>query len=174
MSTDRNRRKKASLAIIALALGALFVDRFLLDGGESPAPAVADDATSPVRHDHAASPDAEGLSIPELPFPRSLPDAAHRILQRDLFAFPAVDAADSESRRGNTRLSDAETFAAGHRLEAVLSDGQFAIAVVNGMWLRIGHRLDGCTLTRIERTRAYFSCGKDQAVLDLEKSDPGS
>ncbi len=159
--------------LIAVALSALFVDRFLLGGHPVSVEASAEDrANAAVDKVLALTP--TGLSIPELPFPRNLPDTADAPPSRDIFAFPTAPQPDSDGQaegerkgKGAPVLSDASTFATRNHLEAVLSNNAFQVAVVNGLWMRTGQTLDACTLVRIEGTRAYFECPDGTPVLDL-------
>ncbi len=61
-----------------------------------------------------------------------------------------------------------------HRLDAIMSDQDLIIAVVDGTLVQPGQVIDGCTLTRLEGTRAYFNCFDGEAVLDLQTRDHGS
>ena len=162
--------------LIALALSALFVDRFLLGGQSAPVEASANEPTH-AAVDRVLALTPTGLSIPELPFPRNLPDTSDAPSSRDLFAFPAKpDPKPAPSGRGEERnangalvLSDTATFIKEKHLDALLSNKSFQVAVVNGLWMRAGQSLDGCTLVRVEGTRAYFGCPDGTPVLDLAK-----
>jgi hypothetical protein len=167
-------KTRVYVAIIIVALAALFVDRFLLGGKSLPATAVAkESAAHGVKSKSDATPD--GLSIPELPFPRNLPRAGDPALMRDLFAFVGASQDDrgAAGRAGRgakssaDALSDAASFGSTHHLDAVLLGSGLEVAVINNVWVQKGQTLDGCTLERIEKTRAYLKCGEDQAVLDL-------
>ena len=162
-------KTRTYVLIIVLALAAFGVDRFLIGGHAAPAEAATKgSARAAVERVLAMTP--TGLPIPELPFPRNLPDVPAGPASRDLFAFPSAvhdgraGRRTADARRG---LSDAAAFAVRNHLYAVLSDGGLQVAVVNGLWMQTGQTLDACTLTRVEGTRAYFQCAKDEAILDL-------
>jgi len=159
------------IAITLLALGALFVDRFLFGGSTAPAEVAAQDTVQEITaRVQALSP--TGLSIPELPFPRNLTALSDAATVRDLFAPPGPEPASKRgaaAHRQDAAKADAETFTSRNRLEAVLSDRETPMAVVNGKWIRVGQSVDGCTLTRVEGTRAYFQCVEEAIVWDLAK-----
>lgn len=60
---------------------------------------------------------------------------------------------------------DQAAFQAGHELGGVLDHERLKIAIIDGRWLRIGDKVDGCTLTRISGDTVCFECYDGEAVL---------
>lgn len=176
----RAKKKRIYLGVIGLCGIALLVDRLVItQGASAPAEAFADmRGPSPKPSDAGA--DRKTVSIPELPFPRILNPMNPAEPIRDLFAPP--DNSGGSDRSGNARGrrgvgtgSDASSanrraFLAGHHLKAVLDDPRLKIAIVDGLWVRIGQTVDGCRLTKVEGIRASFTCPDGEAVLILETS----
>lgn len=181
---SRAKKKRIYLGVIGLCGIALLVDRLVVsEGASAPAEALAD-----VRGPNLQPSDADAgkktVSIPELPFPRMLKpmDPAEPI--RDLFAPP--DKSGDSGRVGNARgqsgtgsAGDASptnrlAFLAGYHLKAVLDDPRLKIAIVDGLWVRIGQTVGGCRLTKVEGPRACFACSDGEAVLTLETAQSRS
>lgn len=171
------RKRRTYVLVVALGLGAIAVDRLVLRPDATPADARAGEPAALLDQTVATGTAGAALSIPELPFPRDLPSLNTNRPFRDLFARKSADQADAASTSQNSiadvgpdRPSDSATFVAQHRLEAVMSNAGLKIAVVNGVWLRVGQSIGECKLVTIDSTRAHFVCRNDEAVLDLRNS----
>lgn len=169
-------RKATYLAVMALGGAILAVDRFVLsDGTTQPAVALAGNPLAATASSSPAQTPA-GMPIPELPFPRGLepfdPDAP----MRDLFEPPA-SALDGDPSADKDRLllglnerperMNSAMFVARHRLGGVLVHERLRIAVVDGVWLRTGQAVDGCTLADISGDEVRFECLDGEAVLKM-------
>lgn len=178
-------KKRKQLYAILLTLGgiAFVVDRVVLTTSIStPATAVAaQTANSPATQPTSSMRDDESLSIPELPFPKNLPPYDSRFAMRDIFAPPSTwtkintlqDDADNDGSDidRHTRPNRSDIFLSQHRLDAVLNGPRLKIAVVDGLWIRVGDTLDGCKFRKIEGTAAIFSCKDGNAILNLVITD---
>lgn len=175
---SRAKKKRIYLGVIGLCGIALLVDRLVItQGASAPAEALAD-VRRPILKSSDAGTAKKTVSIPELPFPRMLKpiDPAETI--RDLFAPPdnsggSGSAGNARGRPGTGSRGDAlstsrHAFLAGYHLEAVLDDQRLKIAIVDGLWVRIGQTVGGCRLTKVEGVRACFACPDGEAVLTME------
>lgn len=175
---SRTKKKRIYLGVIGLCGIALLVDRLVItQGASAPAEAFAD-VHGPNLKPSDVGTGKKTVSIPELPFPPTLKpmDPAETI--RDLFAPP--DNSGSSSRAGNARgrrgtgskgdssPTNRQAFLAGYHLKAVLDDPRLKIAIVDGLWVRVGQTVGGCRLTKVEGIRACFACSDGEAVLTLE------
>ncbi len=174
-----HRKKRVYFAVMIFGGLALFVDRFVLsDNAAVPDAANASLAGLVVRSTDLPVPVAENApAIPEVPFPRGVERFTFGSEIRDVFAPPL--AASSEKARpygagkdgllsedgARARGLDRVAFEAQHELGGVLTHERLRIAIVDGRWLRIGDKLDGCTLTRISGEAACFECHNGEAVL---------
>lgn len=179
------RKKRIYLGLMALGAAALLVDRFVLsDGVTRPDSVLAGDRLAssppivPLAEDAAVA-----LPIPKIPFPRGLapfdPDRA----VRDVFLPPAFVGERRDSGDGNMAAGDGSRarpgttgtamFITRHKLDGVLIDQGLKIAIVDGLWIRLGELLDGCKLTDISGQEARFECRDAQAVLAIVV-DPGA
>ena len=157
---------------MVLGGAALVVDRCILTPSVTmPASVAASDVKSPARPPAAAAvpPDAP-LSIPELPFPRGIPTWDPRAPIRDLFAPHSGGSATDKAR--STSSEDAAkgtcvAFTKDHRLDAVLLQERLKIAIVDGVWVRIGESVDGCVLSEIVGNKVRFLCRDGDVVLTL-------
>jgi len=173
-------RRKRTLYLTLITLGglALAVDRLLLNhpitGPEDALGGLGTEllgaAPPPIRADSREP-------IPELVFPRPLPDGEEKTAIRDvfspppgIFAKPARNQSTDQNAHADgsadspTRLSSAE-LTVHHRLTGVLIDGTRSIAILDGGWLRIGEEVDGCRLVALTGQEAEFQCHDGKAVL---------
>jgi len=172
------RRKQTYLGVVLVGLAALAVDRWILPRGPAPAVASLDVPLESVRSILPGATAERDQSIPEVPFPRGLSAMDIEVGIRDLFARtdrpPTADDASPDNLAGADgrlrKLSLCDTFAAGHRLDAVLQNDGLRIAVVNGHWLRPGDTVDGCRFVALEGTQARFECADGCTTLDLKKA----
>lgn len=179
------RRKHACFTAIVLAGLALAVDRLILtDVSTNPQSAVA--GPKDVGSEETASPpaaEAPMLSIPELPFPRGLEptyDESRPI--RDLFALPEIVregmvTAGADKVGPNlpgyvpTEHASRATFVSQHRVDGVIIQARLKIAIVDGVWMRIGQSLDGCALKVIAGNEVRFSCSDGDVSLTVNAND---
>lgn len=189
------RKNQLLLGVLALGALALLVDRVFVGSPlATPATSTAGEfppATGPTpgvsvnpTPDKPNAKDGGGLalSIPELPFPRELPALAAGDRIRDVFARPKAGRSDANANGSPGNASDdSETgepqdragyFPQKHRLEAVYLDDGLRIAVVDGAWVAIGDRFDGCVLAAIEGNQATFRCGDRETVLRMDAATP--
>jgi hypothetical protein len=171
------RKRRTYVLVIVLGIGALAIDRLVLRPGAAPADARAQDAGIPASTTAVNSSSTGTLTIPELPFPRDLPPLGSAEPFRDLFSRNAAQrhAADEGTENNSPAAnllgpSDSASFLAPYRLEAVMAGAGLEIAVVNGVWLRVGESIGECKLVSIKGTQAHFECRNDEAVLDLRDS----
>jgi hypothetical protein len=120
------------------------------------------------------------LSVPELPFPRGAESFFEpAALSEDLFMPPPAiwvdDAVQAGTDKGESGLQGGNSpekatraiFVSSHRLEAVIVEKRLRIAVVDGVWLRVGQSLDGCRLMDILGSEVRFGCKDGEAVLKV-------
>ena len=181
-----SKKKRLYLGIVLLGGLALLLDRFVLPA-ESGRPASARAAsTSSARGTAGDAPKGElaALSIPQLHFPRLLPEADLSREPRDVFAPPERYLAPEEEDRsatdnpggasaaglgidGRQLQSKAENFAVTHTLTAVMIQPRLKLAIVDGVWVNIGQEVDECVLTQVEHGSATFECRDGEAVLQV-------
>lgn len=166
-------KKKLCLGIVGLCGLALIVDRLVpasqITGPESILAAQNDLST--------AVDAAPAASIPQLPFPRTIPAWDPTQTIRDLFAPPMAgrtqsmatpggDAGSENTRSGLSRGGMSRSaFASTHTLNAVMVVGRMRVAVLGEEWVREGQVFDGCTLNRIAGNQAVFSCYDGNVTL---------
>ncbi len=179
------RRRVVCLAVVSCGGLALAIDRCVLtDGVTQPVVALGDEGGDPrVRPDVAPPGEAHALSIPEVPFPRGLSASDNRLAtMRDLFA-PPREVLERLARKDGTDKDDpaagssegagrpnSATFVTQNRLDGVLLYQRLEIAIVNGLWVRIGQSVEGCTLAAISGKEARFECYDGEAVLTVNNS----
>ncbi len=173
-------KKRAYVAILILGGVALAIDRFVLpESASTPATVIAEETPPVTATEQKESESRASVPIPELPFPRGLKTFGLGSTIRDLFAAPkAFSDADTENgapdkngpgalRRVDDERNTSAAFVTQHNLEAVLVHARLRIAVIDGVWLRIGDVIDGCTLEGIAGRTARFSCHDGEVVLDM-------
>ena len=184
-----HRKKRVYFAVMIFSGLALFVDRFVLsDNAAVPDAANASLAGVVVRSTDSSVPVAENApAIPEVPFPRGVERFTFGSEMRDVFA-PPLAASSEESRlsgagggaagfslRGGPRglksaaRLDRASFEAQHELGGVLTHECLRIVIVDGRWLWIGDKLDGCKLTLISGEAAFFECHNGEALLKTSR-----
>ena len=169
------RRRNVYVGVMLIALAAFAVDRLLTDSprlvaAEGPSPPV--DVRSEMPLEAGSLP----VSIPRIPFPRGVQRAKMSVEFVDVFAPPWVR--DGSPQRGLgprpeaalTRVSLPRAFRERHTLTAIVAHGDVHVAVIDGLWVRVGDRLSGCELVRIADRTAVFKC--DDEVVDITLSDP--
>jgi hypothetical protein len=179
------RRKRACFTVMVLAGLALAVDRLILTdvptGAQSALARPTDAGSGETAFPSVA--EAPMLSIPELPFPTGLEPTydANRLI-RDLFSLPDVVrermvtasadkvGANSEGH-GSPEESSRAVFLLKHRLDGVVIQARLRIAIVDGVWMRIGQSLDGCALKVIAGNEVRFSCSDGDVSLTVNAND---
>ncbi len=176
------RRKRLSGAVMVLAAAALALDRCAFSNEPAAGFAMSGDLRQGAMSgsvDRGLAPvEMEStVSIPELPFPRGvaafdLPTSGAPV--RDLFAPPQSvvnrNAADTptdsnDSATNRSKRANRAAFLTHHRVSGIILFESLKIAIVDGMWLRKGQLLDGCTLKSVSGNEARFECYDGQAVL---------
>jgi len=170
-----SKQRKATIAVLALALLAFAVDKVFL-GAEGAGPRRAAGATPglPAGAAHAAP--ADGATLAGIPTGPSLADRLRDVaVSRDLKTDAVRDAfapAQSWMPKPTTRPATTRparqrpAFGKTHTLMALMA-GPNGSAIVDGECLRIGDKLDGYTLVSVTRQAAVFQCGGRQVRLGL-------
>lgn len=178
-------KNKSYLAVIALGLTALAVDRLYL-GTTSPAKTSAaqtptdDDQPSvkPARQPIVTAPSpTTATGVPELRFPRNLPPMDANVSLRDIFSPDGFVPPAGKANRNTSAKTKAdaaapeaighEQFGLTHSLGALMLVDGLKIAVISGQWLRVGETLDTCTLIRIEGESAIFECHDGEVAFSM-------
>lgn len=168
-------RQKGYVAILALALAALLVDRLIL-----PAP---DEAAAAHGAALAVTSTATGMIDPEaLVAEVDVAVPRHVVIGRRLEALaearglePGVvrDAFEPspswplEGMGTGPAASVAERFKAAHVLTAVMASGPRGYAIIDGRTLFIGQSLDGLTLIAVGTRSATLESSEARVVLEL-------
>jgi len=172
-------KRRVYFAVMIFSGLALFVDRFVFsDNAATPEAANASFPGVAVQSTDLSVPVAQNApAIPELPFPREVERFTFGSEIRDVFAPPSAASSEKLGPYGagedgllpgdgaRARGLDRASFEAQHELGGVLTHERLRIAIVDGRWLRIGDKLDGCTLTRVSGEAACFECHNGEAVL---------
>jgi len=171
-----SKRQRAFVAILALALGALIVDRAFLGSG-SPVPDEAVAGSSP-----AAAPPPSAPPRPPAGDAAGKPALADRLAElarahelktdeiRDAFRLsPAWLAECSPQPTGEPEPTPADRFAQAHRLTGVVVKGQAGIVLVDGGCVAIGQVLDGFRLVSVADNSAVFEANGQRVVLKLNE-----
>lgn len=174
---ELSKRQKSGLAVLAILLLALVVDRALLGGGNVPAGASASSTQAQAEPIADAEDPAETNSEPptiglaqklEALWSQKGLDASQA---RDVFSLPAswlTDIRPSTPVDGPPPEQDAVTvFAANHQLRGVLATDQARCVTVDDRVLRLGDGLDGFKLVAIEEDSVTFEAGGRQVTLRL-------
>jgi hypothetical protein len=181
------KRKRTYFAVMIVGGLALVVDRCVpSDGTLDPVAAVArvpGDSPTPASARPGETPPAS--SIPELPFPRDIelydPDSPipdlftppESVLPRDATDGAAGKATQDGERNTSVVGAARATFRLKHRLTGVLIDERLRIAIVDGMWVRVGQSLDGCVLSAVSGNQARFACHDGESVLEITDGSAG-
>jgi len=188
-----SRQQKIYLAILALVLGALLVDRLFLSRQPAPAEAYAEPETVTVEASTYSDPlpgetiakfPRSGVpAMTDLPEPNSqspsiklakqleilLPEECLDLNQaRDAFSLPAAWLDELCAQNLPGQADAAARFAKSHQLKAVLIDGQNNSALVDDHLLIPGQELDGFKLVTVDKDSATFEAGTKQAILKLK------
>ena len=188
-----SRQQKIYLAILALVLGALLVDRLFLSRQPAPAEAYAEPETvtveastysDPLSGDTIAEFPRSGVpAITGLPEPNSqspsiklaqqleilLPDECLDLDQaRDAFSIPPSWLAEVYTQNQPGQDDAAARFAKSHQLKAVLIDGQNNSALVDDHLLILGQKLDDFKLVAVNEDSATFEAGTKRVILKLK------
>jgi hypothetical protein len=175
---------KKKLYVLVMILGgiALFVDRVFLSSSSEPevaeaaTTATADDKPASVK---AVSPTPQASPIPELNFPRQLPAYDVSTLLRDWFEAPKLPGIEQppegtpdngsplDLRAAVALVSAKEAFVANHRLDGIVINDNWQIAIVDSVWLRVGQAMDDCMLSEVSGRTAVFACEDGDAQLTL-------
>ncbi len=174
-----NTQRKVVAAVLALALGALVLDKTVLSpkgAAAAPpstgqaAPALSATGTAgPKPATRAAAPDksentpgrvSSRLSI-ALDSPKWTAEQVVGSLRPspEWASGPAAASAPASDRAGD--------FKARHELKAVMSGQDRRIALIGGRPMREGETLDGYTLVSVGARSAVFESGSDRIVLSL-------
>lgn len=156
-------QRKATVGVLALALAALAVDRFLLSGG-GPASVSAQTETAGVEaqavgNARAAGPIlTSGISLAERIGAVAATGVVHGDAP-DVFSDPAQESASADMK------------AIGWRLTSILVSGGRQAVVVDGTPVPLGGVYGGRTLVRVEQNAAIFE--RDGKEFRLELDVPG-
>lgn len=177
------KQQKVLAGILGLGVLAFGVDRFMLGGTTEPANVGASAyGVSPGSGGRLAG----GVVTPELTLPTPNEQSIARRLARyaeatsldphgvrEAFvpseAWVPRMAPKAETRAPKVREDPRETFVAAHRLNGVAGSGQAAIAIVNGVPVRMGQAVDGCTLVEVTERSAVFTSPAGRVELRLRQ-----
>ncbi|MFB0524347.1 MAG: hypothetical protein ACETVZ_02320 [Phycisphaerae bacterium] len=180
-----SRQQKIYLAILALALGALLVDRLFrsrsaggglaaeasaysvpLPGETIPAPALVFDKKTRGPEPNSQSPSMKLSQQLEI----LLPDECLDLVQaRDAFSLPAAWLDELCAQNPLGQADAAARFAKSHQLKAVLIDGKMRSALVDDHLLILGQELDGFKLVAVNQSSATFAAGTRRVILKLKR-----
>lgn len=174
---ELSKRQKSGVAVLAIGLLALVVDRAFLGGGGAPAGASASSTEAPAELiGEATDPPEADSESPAIRLAQRLetlwsernPDMSQA---RDIFSLPAPWLADVRPATpvdSPPPVQDAVTvFAASHQLRGVVIADQGGCVTVDDHLLRLGDELDGFKLVAIEGDSATFEAGGKQVSLRL-------
>ncbi len=164
------RKKRIYLSILAVAGLALLADR--MSSGSAPASVEA--STSRSLAELGVTPvETETVSVAAAPFPETRGAPERPELLRDVFAPTAavrslmLGGARSDGARRGGRREAPLSFEEAHELKGVMSGARDSFAVVDDRWLRVGDRVDECTLVEMSATTATFRCPAGDVVLSV-------
>ena len=168
------RKKLIYLGLLVSAGGAFIVDRLFLGEPETAAAA----PSRPVKTTRKPAPRKRPPK--EKPPPAADPSLTwlnqlgEQQGQRDVFV-PSVDMlkyykalrdpADEEEKEGGPDATSPEAFEREHELQATCVSPDALMAVIDGKVRRLGEKIDGYRLTKIEAYRAEFRRGRDRVSL---------
>ena len=170
-----SKGQKYSVAVLAIALVALAVDRAFLGGGSVPAGASASSNEAPAEPiPEAADPPDPNSEPPTIRLAQRLETlwsekGLDMSQARDVFSLSASWLADVRPATPVDRPEqDAVTvFTANHQLRGVLITDQARTVTVDDDILHLGDELDGFKLVAIEEDSATFEAGGKRVSLKL-------
>ena len=176
-----SRQQKIYLAILALVLGALLVDRLFrsrqtvtveastysepLPGETIPAPALVFDKKTLGPEPDSQSPSIKLAKQLEILLPEECLDLNQA---RDAFSLPAAWLDELCAQNLPGQADAAARFAKSHQLKAVLIDGQNNSALVDDHLLILGQKLDDFKLVAVNEDSATFEAGTKRVILKLK------
>ena len=88
---------------------------------------------------------------------------------RDIFApvRPLYQVGQRITLKGESRVQKAP----GLKLKGVIVGGNNPVAIINGKFLRLGERIDGYQVVRIEENKVFLRSGNSTFKLELAKND---
>lgn len=171
------------LAVILLGLAALVVDRWR-GSRRRPASAEASNvvasAPRPPAGETATSPN-QPLSVTMPAFPKLASDPLRLAGVRDPFTIAAAARSallpapppPEEQEQGRGTLAPSAAFRAAHRLHAIVFVSAARVAVLDGVMVSEGQRIDDCDLERISERSVRFACPDADVDLVIESSLTG-
>ena len=181
-----SKRKKQVYAAIVMVVGAtLALDRLTGAGGTAPAVVAGapETASHPAAEAGVRRGAPSGYVLSPARFPVNLPvdhggardifgltTVTRRALLQDPNGHGAAGEQVSRAKSAEERrfLSPAERFRKRHTVSAVVSGGAFTAAFVDGIWMVVGQRLDGCDLVRISGHTVVFDCADEEVELSVD------
>jgi hypothetical protein len=179
------RSQKIVLAVLAVAITALVVDRlFLASSATGPRQArasSADAAPAPPEADPVQAPEAAAAAEAATRFAERLEAAAERFeldpaAMRDGFTLEAAWREELagppepvQQAEAEPQPSPADQFAGAHTLTSVVLTTKGGSAVVDGRVVPLGHDLDGFTLVRLTQNTAVFEADGEEVELRLRR-----
>jgi hypothetical protein len=158
-------QRKLSIAVLALAGGALLVDKFFL-GTSAPESARADDAPAQLA---AASPSTASIAQQATVAKRLERLAPHGGTINNAFAVPASwRTAATPSAQGPNIDTPAAAFVKEHHVAGLMRGGTDpARAMVNGKLISLGDSIDGGVLVEVNEVGAVFDVGGVRVQIAL-------
>jgi len=108
-------------------------------------------------------------SLQKTPLARAKVKEPRRDFLRDVFApmRPLKKAEQSITPKGQPRVQKATSL----KLKGVIVGGSNSVAIINGKLLRLGERIDGYQLVRIEEKKVFLRSGNNTFKLELANND---
>ncbi|KPK79719.1 MAG: hypothetical protein AMJ81_12905 [Phycisphaerae bacterium SM23_33] len=176
-----SKTEKVYLGVLAMALGALVIDRTFLGSSQvTPSQAAAQQAAPSPQPPQAAPVPPPGPDEPAAPESPALaarlreaagaekPDYAN---VRDVFALSQGWLAELESPATQPGTSAAKSVPARpvHKLMAVMVGGESSYAIIDGKCLLVGQEMDGLKLISVEQNSAVVEADGVRIQLPLQE-----
>lgn len=109
------------------------------------------------------------VSLQKTQSPKPKIKEARRIFLRDIFApmGPLRKAEHRITSKGEPRVYKAPSL----KLKGVIVGGRNSVAIINGKLVRLGERIDGYQLVRIEAKEVFLKSGNKTFKLELAQND---
>ncbi|MHC4518138.1 MAG: hypothetical protein ACYTAS_06090 [Planctomycetota bacterium] len=168
-----NGRQKAGVAVLAVGIAALAIDRVFVLPKSAPASepgAFVDSYTAPAPEGETA-PAASRAQTVARRLDAAWSDKNLRLeAPRNLFALP--ESWDRNSASGNAarpRRTATASFAAAHTLEAIIIDAEGQRALIDDRLVRLGESLDGYELVGVNKESVIFERDGERIEFRLTK-----
>jgi len=173
------------VAVLALALGGLALDRLVLDSGATGPGEASADESAPL----ATSPSATAATPAPQPSLTNRADTLagrlERIAREEHFEPLQVDdafrasplwvkpPAKSTEEKVKAPVNDADAFVAKHKLMAVITNSSGGAAIIGSQTVLVGRSVDGFTLVSVTKRSAVLEKGGQRVELALPEPSAG-